>query len=174
LRNEYSGEEPPRRKNVAAFFLIASGSLVAAILLILAVPYYAGSSTRIASLYTNVANPADRALTGEVSAYTLNERHDLAAAKLALSQEVKTETSFDNQLGDITFPSAPDPHADLLTAADAKRIKLLKQQMLATSLRKLRAFDSRDQAANAAVEAQVRIIRADLGLPPADGDGELY
>jgi hypothetical protein len=155
--------------NITGFLLIAMGSAVAALLLILAVPYYAGTSARIASLYSNVAGPADRTLAAEIKAYAVNLHSNLAAAKLDLSNEVKAETSFDNQLGEITFPPAADPHADQLTALDAKRIKLIKLQLQATSLRKLRAFDSRVEAASAAVDAQVTIMRADLGLPPVSG-----
>jgi len=53
----------------------------------------------------------------------------------------------------------------LLVAADQKRIKLIGLQMQAKTLRELRSFDARVQAADAAVEAQVEIIRQDLGLP---------
>jgi hypothetical protein len=161
-----------RQRNITGFLLIAMGSVVAAVLLILAVPYYAGSSARIASLYSNLADPANRALAAEMQAYAVNQHHNLAAAKLDLSNEVKTETSFDNQLSGITFPRAADPHADTLTALDAKRIKVIYLQLQAPSLRKLRAFDSRVQAASAAVKAQVSIMRQDLGLPPVSG--ELY
>jgi hypothetical protein len=163
-----SGAQAPPR-NITGFLLIALGSAVAALLLILAVPYYAGSSARIASLYTNVAGPADRLLAADISAYGVNRSRNLAAARLDLSNEVKVETSFDNQLGTITFPPAADPHADDLTAADAKRIKLIELQLKAPSLRKLRAFDSQVEAASAAVDAQVKIMRADLGLPAVSG-----
>jgi hypothetical protein len=163
-----SGAQAPPR-NITGFLLLAMGSALAALLLILAVPYYAGSSTRIASLYTNVAGPADRLLAADISAYGVNRSRNLAAAKLDLSNEVKAETAFDNQLGTITFPPAADPHADDLTAADAKRIKLIELQLKAPSLRKLRAFDSQIEAASAAVDAQVKIMRADLGLPAVSG-----
>jgi hypothetical protein len=154
---------------MTGFLLIAMGSAVAALLVILAVPYYTGSPARIASLYTNVAGPADRAIGAEIQAYGVNRRRNLAAAKLDLSNEVKAETSFDSRLGAITFPPAADPHADLLTAADAKRIQLIELQLKARSLRKLRAFDGRIEAASSAVDAQVKIMRADLGLPPVSG-----
>ncbi len=160
-------QAPPR--NTTGFLLVAMGSVAAALLLILAVPYYAGSSARIASLYTNVAGPADRLLAADISAYGVNRSRNLAAAKLDLSNEVKAETSFDNQLGAITFPPAADPHADDLTAADAKRIKLIELQLKAPSLRKLRTFDSQVEAASTAVDAQVKIMRADLGLPAVSG-----
>ena len=163
-----SRTEAPQR-NITGFLLLAMGSAVAALLLVLAVPYYAGSSARIAGLYTNVAGPADRLLAADISAYGVNRARNLAAAKLDLSNEVKTETSFDNQLGSITFPPAADPHADDLTAADAKRIKLIELQLKAPSLKKLQALDSQVEAASAAVDAQVTIMRADLGLPAVSG-----
>ena len=156
--------------NVSGFLLIAVPSVVAMVLLILAIPYYAGASARIASLYTNVAAPADRALATDIATYSRDMNSNLAAAKLDLQKQMQAETSFDNQLGDITFPPAPDPHADLLIAADQKRIKLIKLQMQARTLRKLRSFNAQDRAANAVVEAQVKIIRQDLGLPPAPGN----
>ena len=156
-------------KNISGFLLIAVPSAVVLVLLILAVPYYAGASERISSLYTNLAVPADRALTADIEGYSLNQHRNLAAAKLYLLKQVQAETSFDNQLGEITFPPGPDPHADLLIAADQKRIKLIRLQMQAKTLRKLRSFNARDLAANAAVEAQVTIIRQDLGLPADSG-----
>ena len=156
-------------KNITGFLLIAVPSAVVLVLLILAVPYYAGASDRISSLYTNLAVPADQALTADIGGYSLNQHSNLAAAKLYLSKQVQAETSFDNQLGEITFPPAPDPHVDLLIAADQKRIKLIRLQMQAKTLRKLRSFNARDLAANAAVEAQVTIIRRDLGLPADSG-----
>jgi hypothetical protein len=162
--NARSGPAAPSR-NVTGFLLLAVPSLLAAGLLVLAVPYYAGASARIASLYTNLATPADRALALQAGAYAVNQHHRLAAARLNLSKEAAAETSFDNQLSQITFPRGADPHADLLIAADQKRIKLIRLQLKARTLGKLRSFDARDQAADAAVAAQVRIMRRDLGLP---------
>jgi hypothetical protein len=164
----FSQAEAPQR-DITGLVLIVMGSVVAVVLLVLAVPYYAGSSARIASLYSNIADPANRLLAADLQAYGVNRLHNLAAAKLDLSNEVKTDTAFDNQLGQITFPSAADPHADTLIALDAKRIKLIQLQLQATSLRKLRALDSQVEAASAAVDAQVKIMRQDLGLPPVSG-----
>jgi hypothetical protein len=163
-----SAAEAPQ-SNITGFLLIAMGSAVAVLLLILAVPYYAGSSARIASLYTNVAGPADRILAADLKAYGVNRLRNLAAAKSDLSNEVKAEASFDSQLGEVTFPPAADPHAEQLAAADAKRIKLIKLQLQVKTLRKLRALDSQVQAASAAVDAQIKIMRADLGLSAVSG-----
>jgi hypothetical protein len=167
--NERSGGETSG-KNVTGFLLVAVPSAVVLALLIVAVPYYAGASARISSLYTNLAVPADRALTADIQGYSVAMHSNLAAAKLDLQKQVQAEASFDNQLGGITFPPAPDPHVDLLIAADQKRIKLIKLQMQAKTLRKLRSFNAQDLAANAVVEEQVKIIRQDLGLPPAPGN----
>ena len=167
--NERSGGKDSGR-NVGGFLLIAVPSAVVLVLLILAVPYYAGASARISSLYTSLAVPADRALTTDLEGYSASMHSNLAAAKLDLQKQVQAETSFDNQLGDITFPPAPHPHVDLLIAADQKRIKLIKLQMQAKTLRKLRSFNAQDVAANAVVGEQVKIIRQDLGLPPAPGN----
>ena len=162
-----SGAQAPQR-NITGILLIAMGSVVAAVLVILAVPYYASSSARIASLYTNVAGPADRILAADIQAYAVNRLRNLAAAKSDLSNEVKAETAFDSQLGTITFPAAPTPRRPADTA-DAKRIKLIKLQLQVKSLKKLRALDSQVQAASAAVDAQIKIMRADLGLPAVSG-----
>ena len=164
--NERSGGKAPAR-NVAGLALIAVPSAVAAVLLVLAVPYYAGASARISSLYTGLAAPADKALTAGVDGCRLSQHRDLAAARLCLLRQAQAETSFDNQLGAITFPPAPDLHADLLIAADQKRIKLIRSQVRAKTLGQLRSFNARDVSASAAVEAQVAIIRRDLGLPAA-------
>jgi hypothetical protein len=156
-------------KNITGFLLIAVPSAVVLVLLILAVPYYAGASERISSLYTNLAVPADRALTADIDGYSLNQHRNLAAAKLYLLKQVQAEASFDNQLGEITFPPGPDPHVDLLIAADQKRIKLIRLQMQAKTLRKLRSFDARAEAAAAVVRTQAEVIRRALGLPPSSG-----
>ena len=64
------------------FAMVLVLSFVAtALLLIFSLVYYAGSSARIASDYTTVASPANRALTAEVGGYAHNRRRDLAAAR---------------------------------------------------------------------------------------------
>jgi hypothetical protein len=156
------------------FLLVAVPSVVAAFLLVLAFIYATGSSARIASenrsAYTAVADPANQALTPEVSAYARDQRDDLAAAKADLIREMKTEASFDNQLSALTFQSLAENNiAAALIQADGKRAKLIGLQVKSTSLRELQSFDSRDQAATAAVEAQVASLRSALGLPASSG-----
>jgi hypothetical protein len=165
----YAGDAP--RAISAGFAVVIVLSSVATLLLIVAVFAYAsGSPARIASDYTTPAAPANRALTAEIVAYASNERHDLAAAKSALESEVKTDASFDTLLGEVAFPSSAGTAAAALINADQKREKLLALQAQSRSLRKLRRFDARDRAADAAVEVQVRLIRQALGLPGSSGE----
>lgn len=152
------------------FAVVLVLSLVAtALLLVFALVYYAGSPARIASDYTAVASPANRALTAEVSGYTHNRRRDLAAARSDLMREVKTVGSFDDQLGEVSFPSAAATAAGTLTQADQKLAKLIGLQARAPSLRKMRSFDRRAEAAATVVKTQVGLIRRALGLPPSSG-----
>jgi hypothetical protein len=141
-----------------------------ALFLIFALVYYAGSSARIASDYTTVASPANRALTAEVDGYAHNRRRDLALAKSDLTKEVETVGSFDDQLGTVTFPSAAATAAGALTQADQKLAKLIGLQARAPSLRKMRSFDHRVEAAAAVVKTQAELIRQALGLPPSSGE----
>jgi hypothetical protein len=140
-----------------------------AALLILALVYYSGSSARIASDYTTVASPANRAITAEVDGYAHNRRRDLAAARSELTREVKTVGSFDDQLGTVTFPSAAATAAATLTQADQKLAELIAVQARAPSLRKMRSFDRRVEAAAAVVKTQAGLIRRALGLPTSSG-----
>jgi hypothetical protein len=140
-----------------------------ALLLIFALVYFAGSSARIASDYTTVASPADRALTAEVDGYAHNRRRDLAAARSDLTREVKTVGSFDAQLATVSFPAAAATAAGALTQADQRLVSLVGLQAQASSLRKMRSFDRHVEAAAAVVKTQVGLIRQALGLPPSSG-----
>ena len=56
--------------------------------------------------------------------------------------------------------------ARALVRANERRIALTRRQASATSVSGIRALDRRHKAADAAVEAQVRLIRQFLALPP--------
>jgi len=169
LTDDEEYEDRPRRSIIGPALVVVP-SVIVAVLLILAIIYYSGAPKRISSLYTGLAAPTNQALATEMAGYTQNQHHDLAAAKAALADEVTTDNSFDSQLDEITFPTQADNIAGVLIVADQKRSKLLHLQMQATTLRKLRAFDTQDQAADAAVETQVNLIRQALGLPPSSAD----
>jgi hypothetical protein len=136
------------------------------VLLVLALAYYSGSPGRVASDYTSIAFPANRALSVERADYARDREHHLAAAKSDLLQEAKTVASFDNQLAGVSFPSAAATAADALTRADQKLAKLIGLQAQARRLRRMRSFDPSVAVAAAAVQTQVGRLRHALGLPP--------
>jgi hypothetical protein len=127
----------------------------------------AGSSMKmLASAYLAIAGPANHRLETEVNGFSHHERSDLAAAEADLRAEAATEQAFDRLLGEIPFPPRIAVTAHALVVANQRRAALAGQQARSTSVTGLLSFDSRHRAADAAVEAQVRIIRRALGLRP--------
>src|SRR5580693_3802326 len=114
-----SGAQAPQR-NITGLLLIAMGSVVAAVLVVLAVPYYAGSSARIASLYTNVAGPADRILTADIQAYAVNRLRNRARARAGRADRLKAQAPLHRPLLTFPSPAAPGQHACQLTAPAAQ------------------------------------------------------
>jgi len=150
--------------------ILALSVLSTAALLAAAVIYYRGSPARIASDYTSIASPANRALTTDLAAYT-NDRHHrhLSAARSDLRTEVKTVAAFDDQLLQVTFPAAAQTAAGALAQAGHKLARLIDLQVREPSLRKMRSFDSRVEATATSVRTQAARIRHALGLPPSRG-----
>jgi hypothetical protein len=129
----------------------------------------ASESASIRSLgarYLAIAEPANHRLDVEVDAYADNARHNLAAAENALRAEAATERKFDRQLAAISFPPAIEGTARALIRVNEIRVKLTLKQAAARSIPALLAFTATHNAANAELEAQVRFIRSELGLPP--------
>jgi hypothetical protein len=116
--------------------------------------------------YLGIASPADHRLDVDNDGYTDAERDSLATARTFLLAEISTERRFDAQLARITFPPPVERQVRALVTANNARIALTQRQARATTLAALRDFDRQHQAADAAVEAPVRRIRAELGLPP--------
>jgi aminopeptidase N len=122
----------------------------------------------LAADYLAIAGPANHRLDVEVSSYQKNARRDLAAAIAALRAQAATERRFDRQLAAIPFPPAVAATAAALIAVNEIRARLTDQQAAVTSMTALAALAGRHKAADAEVEAQVRVIRAELGLPPPE------
>lgn len=128
-----------------------------------------GKSTRgLASAYMAIALPANHRLDQEVDSYNDHVRKNLAIAVSDLRAEVATERWFDDHLLKIAFPPDIAATARALVAVNNQRIALTLRQARAMTMNELLAFDARHRAADAAVEAAVRIIRHQLGLPPPD------
>jgi hypothetical protein len=125
-----------------------------------------GGMRTLASAYLAIAGPANHRLETEVDGFTRHERIDLAAAQADLRAEAATEQRFDLLLSKIPFPPRIAVTARALVQANQRRAALAGRQARSSSVSGLLSFDSRHRAADAAVEAQVRIIRRALGLPP--------
>jgi hypothetical protein len=120
----------------------------------------------LAGDYLAIAEPANHLLDVEVRAYADHAHHDLAAAENALRAEAATERTFDRQLAAISFPPAIEASARSLIRVNEIRARLALRQAAASSLPALLSFTASHKAADAEVEAQVRVIRTELGLPP--------
>jgi len=127
-----------------------------------------GGVRALASAYLAIARPANRRLDTEVDGFTDHEHHGLAAAEAALRAEAATERRFDQLLDEIRFPARIVPTALALIRANQRRAALTDQQAESSSVTGLVSFTGRHRAADAAVEAQVRILRRALGLPPPE------
>ena len=131
----------------------------------------AAPSRRLRALtarYLAIAQPANRQLDHEFDGLTDHEDADLAAAEADLRAAAATERRFDRQLIAITFPPHTEPFVRLLVDVNQARAALTGAAAAATSLRQLRGFQPRLDAANEPVEQAVPVIRSQLGLPPPD------
>jgi hypothetical protein len=120
----------------------------------------------LAARYLAIARPANRRLDVAFDGYSDAAHESLARARRDLRLEATTERRFDTQLLAIAFPSWIELTARALVGVNQRRIALTERQASAPTLAAMRALDHRHRAANAAVEAQVRLIRQFLGLPP--------
>ena len=122
----------------------------------------------LAARYLAIAQPANRQLDHDFDGLKDNEGDDLAAAEADLRAAAATERRFDRQLIAITFPPQTEPIVRLLVNVNQARAKLSTTAAAAMSLRQLRGYQARLDAANEPVEEAVRVIRSQLGLPPPD------
>ena len=125
--------------------------------------------TAMAARYMAIARPANHALDHEFDGFDDHIKDgDLAAARADLRAAVVTERRFDRQLIALSFPPQTEPFVRLLYRVNQARAELTSTAASVTSLRELRGYQRRLDAANEPVEDAVRVIRAQLGLPPPD------
>ena len=141
----------------AGFILLAAGCASSA---------PAAHSQGAASRYLAIAQPANHQLDHEFDGLKDNEKDNLTAAQADLRAAAATERRFDRQLIAITFPPQTEPIVRLLYRVNQARAALTSTAAATTSLRQLRGYQRRLDAANAPVEDAVRVIRGQLGLPP--------
>jgi hypothetical protein len=152
--------------------------------------------------YQAILNPATKQLTADTAAYQANEKRHLVAAEAALIAEVATEKALDSSLSAmaftpqnraravalvttasstgnqnvppaaITFTPQMTVVADALIQADQALTKLTTEQARSTSLTQLQSFNPRAEAAGAAVQTQMELLRKALATPlTASGGG---
>lgn len=125
--------------------------------------------TAMAARYMAIARPANRELDHEFDGFDDHMKDgDLAAARADLRAAVVTERRFDRQLIALSFPPRTEPFVRLLYRVNQARAELTSTAAGVTSLRELRGYQRRLDAANEPVEDAVRVIRGQLGLPPPD------
>jgi hypothetical protein len=128
----------------------------------------AAARRALAARYLAIAQPANHQLDHDFDGLKDHEGDNLAAAEADLRAAAATERRFDRQLIAITFPPPTEPIVRLLYAANQARAALSMTAAATTSLRQLRGYQTRLDAANEPVEEAVRVIRSQLGLPPPD------
>ena len=125
--------------------------------------------TAMAARYMAIARPANRELDHGFDGFDDHMKDgDLAAARADLRAAFVTERRFDRQLIALSFPPRTEPFVRLLYRVNQARAELTSTAASATSLRELRGYQRRLDAANEPVEDAVRVIRGQLGLPPPD------
>jgi len=126
------------------------------------------ASAAVAAQYLLIAREGNRRLEIDFDGLEESDWGDLAEAKVALRDAAATERLFDRRLMAITFPPALGPVARELDAINQSRASLTMRAAGSTSVRELRRYESKLEAANEPVERAVRIIRSGLGLPPPE------
>jgi hypothetical protein len=120
----------------------------------------------LAARYLAIARPANHKLDHDFDGLKDHEGHDLAAADADLRDAAATERGFDRQLLAIAFPPHTEQIVRLLFSVNQARAALTATAAASTSLRQLRGYQQRLDAANGPVEDAVKVIRGQLGLPP--------
>ena len=183
---EGSGRHP-----TSGGIMIMASSCLSALLLIAAIIYALGTSGReqaalaaagceptltppmqqcttqpiLASQYLAVITPATQQLNTDAAAYAASEGDHLAVAEAALKAEVTSERALDASLTAFAFPPAIAPLARALINANQARATLTAEQARASSLGLMRSFNHRVELADAAVQNEMKLVRAAVDAP---------
>ena len=186
--------EGGRRQPTAGGIMIMTISCLSALLLIAAIIYALGTGGReqaalaaagceptltppmqqcttqpiLASQYLAVITPAAQQLNTDAAAYAASEGDQLAVAEAALKAEVTSERALDASLTAFAFPPAIAPLARALINANRARATLTAEQARSSSLSRMRSFNHQVQLANAAVQTEMKLVRAAVDAPLPD------
>jgi hypothetical protein len=183
--------EGSRRQLTSGGVIIMISSCLSALLLIAAIIYALGAGGReqaalaaagceptltpsmqpcttqpiLESQYLAVITPATQQLNTDAAAYAASEGDHLAVAEAALKAEVTSERALDASLAAFAFPPAIAPLARALISANQARATLTAEQARSPSLTRLRSFNHRVQLADAAVQTDMKLVRAAVDAP---------
>jgi hypothetical protein len=122
----------------------------------------------LAARYLAIATVGNRGLDRAFHGLDGPDHGDLVAARADLHDAAATERLFDRSLLAIVFPSAIEATAHAVVSVNEARAKLTSRATASASLQQLFRYQPQLLAANDAVVQQVRILRTQLGLPPAE------
>jgi hypothetical protein len=152
----------------------------------------------VVSQYDAIVNPATKLLNDDGAAYTANEKGDLVAAEAALTSEVATEQSLDNNLtaalftpanrantlaqltqaassggnipmSAITFTPKQTVIAQALVQAVQTLAALTTKQARSTSLAAMRSFDAQSTTDTTAAQDELKLLLNAVNASPQDG-----
>ena len=154
--------------HAAATSLVTAGTVLLGTVL-LAAGCASSATPGMAGQYMAIAQPANRELDHEFDGFGDHVKDgDLAAARADLRAAAATERRFDRRLIALSFPPRTETCVRQLYRVNQARAVLTSTAAGAMSLPELRGYQRRLDAANEPVEDAVRVIRAQLGLPPPD------
>jgi DNA-binding GntR family transcriptional regulator len=154
--------------HAAATSLVTAGTVLLGTVL-LAAGCASSATPGMAGKYMANAQPANHELDHEFDGFGDHVKDgDLAAARADLRAAAATERRFDRQLIALSFPPRTETYVRQLYRVNQARAVLTSTAAGAMSLPELRGYQRRLDAANEPVEDAVRVIRAQLGLPPPD------
>jgi hypothetical protein len=122
----------------------------------------------LAARYLTIATVGNRGLDRAFHGLDGPDHGDLVAARADLHDAAATERLFDRSLLAIVFPSEIEATAHAVVSVNEARAILTSKAAASASLQQLRRYEQQLSAANDAVVQQVRILRTQLGLPPAE------
>ena len=120
--------------------------------------------------YRQMIAPMNQQMKTFVPAYAASELHNLPAAKGVLTGELGVENSLDGNLKQFTFPPVFSSATNKLIADNEALIKLTTKQAQSSALVQLRSFDSRVQAAQNTVRADLKLVSRDLEKNPTPNE----
>lgn len=125
-----------------------------------------GSERRaLAGRYLAIARAGNRGLDRSLDPLEDRDKSRLGPARADLRDAANVERTFDRRLLRIPFPPETERAARTLYRVNQARASLTDAAARSTSVSELHAYERRLDEANKPVEAAVRTIRRQLGLP---------